>query len=157
MKYLSIKNLTKYQHYKNRNPPWVKLYYAILDDYLFLALSHEAQLLYLKLLLIASRTNNEIPADRDYLEKVCRCRVGKQTLNELLNMGFLVLPEGETIQEIPLLTHQRQAPQPNGKDTRSPIPIPDDWLPKESHQKLATARGLELNIEAVHFKGKAQE
>lgn len=36
-------------------------------------------------------------------------------------------------------------------------PIPDDWLPNESHKKLASARGLDLPIEAAHFRGKAGE
>ena len=37
------------------------------------------------------------------------------------------------------------------------VPIPEDFAPSESHVKLAKARGLELNIEVLHFKGKAQE
>lgn len=36
-------------------------------------------------------------------------------------------------------------------------PIPDDWIPKASHQKLASARNLDLPIEAAHFRGKAEE
>ena len=30
--YVKIKNWEKYQHYKDRNPPWVKLYNSMLDD-----------------------------------------------------------------------------------------------------------------------------
>jgi len=40
---------------------------------------------------------------------------------------------------------------------REEISIPENWAPNESHRKLASARGLEWNIEAAHFKGKAQE
>lgn len=36
-------------------------------------------------------------------------------------------------------------------------PIPTEWQANESHAKLAKARGLDVNIEAAHFKGKAQE
>lgn len=37
------------------------------------------------------------------------------------------------------------------------VPIPEDWLPSEQHRKQASALGLNLNIEAAHFKGKAKE
>ena len=30
MKNLTIKNWHKFQHYKDRNPPWIKLHYEIL-------------------------------------------------------------------------------------------------------------------------------
>ena len=36
-------------------------------------------------------------------------------------------------------------------------PCPDDFAPSEEHVKLAKARGLELNLELLHFKGKAME
>ena len=40
---------------------------------------------------------------------------------------------------------------------QSKSPIPETWCPNEQHLKLARARNLDLNIEALHFKGKAQE
>jgi len=36
-------------------------------------------------------------------------------------------------------------------------PIPEDFSPSENHELLARARGLELNVELLHFVGKAQE
>jgi hypothetical protein len=43
------------------------------------------------------------------------------------------------------------------REKRLDIPIPSDWTPKEKHSKLCSVRGLDLAIEANHFKGKAQE
>jgi uncharacterized protein YdaU (DUF1376 family) len=44
------------------------------------------------------------------------------------------------------------------KKPRTPeVVIPEDWGPNENHKKLATARGLDLPIEAAHFRGKAIE
>lgn len=34
---------------------------------------------------------------------------------------------------------------------------PEDWTPKESHEKLARALGLDLKVNAAHFAGKAKE
>jgi len=36
-------------------------------------------------------------------------------------------------------------------------PIPEDWAPKETHVKLASARHLDLPLEAASFRGKAVE
>jgi DNA-binding NarL/FixJ family response regulator len=31
----SVKNFERFQHYKDRSPPWIKLYNELLDDYEF--------------------------------------------------------------------------------------------------------------------------
>ena len=61
--YFSVKNFERFQHYKTRNPPWIKLYYALLDDPEFVALSTIHRSYYMMLLLIASRQNNIIRND----------------------------------------------------------------------------------------------
>jgi len=33
MQFLAVKNFERFQHYKDRNPPWIKLHAAVLDDY----------------------------------------------------------------------------------------------------------------------------
>ncbi|WP_233218251.1 hypothetical protein, partial [Roseateles chitinivorans] len=57
-RFLSVKNFERYQHYTKRNPPWIKLYYDLLDDDDFISLSIEARHHYMTLLLIAGRKNN---------------------------------------------------------------------------------------------------
>jgi uncharacterized protein YdaU (DUF1376 family) len=52
---------------------------------------------------------------------------------------------------------QKKSEGGNGHTRAVELAIPDDWMPTENHQKLATVRGLDLAIEAAHFKGKAQE
>jgi len=42
-RYFTIKNLDQFQHYKDRNPPWIKLWTKLLDDYEFNELSKETQ------------------------------------------------------------------------------------------------------------------
>jgi len=54
------------------------------------------------------------------------------------------------------------SPNPEGespvkKEGKSAQPIPDEWRPNDTHQKLAGARKLDLPIEAAHFRGKAIE
>ncbi|TKB63289.1 MAG: hypothetical protein E8D47_12945, partial [Nitrospira sp.] len=87
--FLSIKNFDKFQHYKHRNPPWIKLYYDILDDDEFILLSIPSRHHYMTLLLIAGRKNNRIPHDAAYLKKVMRLDE-EPDLTELIERGFLL-------------------------------------------------------------------
>lgn len=43
VEFLAIKNWDTFQHYSKRNPPWIKLHRAILDDYAFCALPDAAK------------------------------------------------------------------------------------------------------------------
>lgn len=54
MKYLKVKNWEQFQHFKDRRPPWIKLYKDLLDDYLFHSLPVESRALAPMLWLMAS-------------------------------------------------------------------------------------------------------
>jgi len=69
MEYLKVKNWEQYQHYKQRNPPWIKLYHSLLDDYNYSCLPDASKLLYVSILLLASRTNNKIPNDLEWIQR----------------------------------------------------------------------------------------
>lgn len=51
---MKIRNWKKFQHFKNRRPPWIKLYRDILDDLAWHELSPEASKTLVMLWLIAS-------------------------------------------------------------------------------------------------------
>ncbi len=177
MHYLKVKNLDHYQHYKDRDPKWIKLYYSILDDEVFMVLTEIERCRYMTCLIIASRTENKIPHDPVYLKKVMRLDKSPD-LSRLISLGFLI-PCDESRQPIEFDKHLSQGtngfllsspllnplnPPDSSSDLKSKkhsvtpdIPLPDDWLPNESHKKLAAARGLDLPIEAAHFRGKASE
>jgi hypothetical protein len=55
---ITINNWSKHQHYKNRKPPWIKLYRDLLDDIEYRQLSDSAARLLIDLWLIASETNS---------------------------------------------------------------------------------------------------
>jgi hypothetical protein len=67
-RFLSIKNYEQYQHYKQRNPPWIKLHLSILDDPDFLDLPDASKWHYIGLLLLASRHENAIKPDFNYIK-----------------------------------------------------------------------------------------
>ena len=62
-RFFRVHDFEKYQHYKKRTPPWVKLYGSLLDDYSFAGLPDHSKWFAVALLILASRTDNQIPND----------------------------------------------------------------------------------------------
>ncbi len=56
MSYLKAKNWDKFQHFKDRRPPWIKLYRDILDDYNYHCLPMESKAIAPLLWLMASES-----------------------------------------------------------------------------------------------------
>jgi len=117
MTYLGVKNLEKYQHYKDRDPKWVKLYYSILDDEAFIFLDEIDRCRYMTCLVLASRTNNKIPAEPAYLKKVMRLDRAPD-LSRLISCGLLYTydPSSSCLDK-----DYTNAPVPNGSLLSSPL------------------------------------
>ena len=87
-RYLRVRNFDATQHYKDRNPIWIKLYCSILDDYDFAQLPDETKFHAVGLMLLASRLNNKFPADAVWL----RAKINAEkeiNLNLLLEIRLL--------------------------------------------------------------------
>lgn len=87
MKFLQVKNWETFQHYKRRNPPWVKLHRAVLDDYAFCSLPDAAKGHLMLLWLYASQNNGQVPIDVPFLERKLFC--AGIDLDLLVEHGFL--------------------------------------------------------------------
>jgi hypothetical protein len=85
---ISIRNWSKYQHYTDRNPPWIKLYHSLLDDYEYSCLQDASKLLLMSLYLLASRTGNKIPADSEWIRQKAMIKT-KIDLAPLATAGFI--------------------------------------------------------------------
>jgi len=66
---LTVPNLERWQHYKDRKPPWIKLYSAALDDYEFTKLPDSARFHLLGIWLLASQLDNKLPDDAAWLQR----------------------------------------------------------------------------------------
>ena len=91
MKFLAVKNWKDFQHYGKRNPPWIKLHRAVVDDYAFCSLSDAAKGHLMLLWLYASQNNGRVPVDRPFLEN--KLSIKNLDLEMLADHGFLV-PDG---------------------------------------------------------------
>ncbi len=70
MDLIRIVDWNKYQHYKNRNPPWIKLHRELLTSPTWVSCDDASRVLAVALMLLAAQTDNKIPADPAYLQRV---------------------------------------------------------------------------------------
>jgi len=91
VKYLHVKNWETYQHYKDRNPPWIKLHKKLLDDRTFMGLTMEEKGLLICIWVLASEDNGYISNKEEELK--FRLRLSNFTLKSLsgiIGKGFLM-------------------------------------------------------------------
>jgi hypothetical protein len=92
MQYIKIAKWDTFQHYKKRNPPWIKLYAWILDNDEFDCMHDASKLLYFCLLPFASRRQNKIKLDLIWLQKKLPIDnpITQDTIQPLVDNGFIV-------------------------------------------------------------------
>ena len=83
-----IKNWEKYQHYKNRTPPWIKLHRDILNDRAFMSLALASRGLLMQIWIVASENNGIISGSEQDL--AWRLRIDKADLKPLITSGFII-------------------------------------------------------------------
>lgn len=88
MKQFRVRNWDKFQHYKDRNPPWIKLHTELLDNYEFSRLQDASKLLAVCIWLLAARSDNEIPADPEWIQRRCNLKT-KPDLTPLYEAKFI--------------------------------------------------------------------
>ena len=91
-----VKNWSKFQHYKNRNPPWIRLHVEILDDFKadgtendFHSLPDKDKLTLLLIWALASRYNGVIPSiDPAWL--AVKLGIDNPSTDAIIKAGFLI-------------------------------------------------------------------
>lgn len=89
----SVRNFERFQHYKERRPPWIKLYNELLDDYHFTRLPDASKWHLVAIWLLASRTDNDVPADIKWIAG----HIGateQVDLTPLQDAGYIVVNHG---------------------------------------------------------------
>lgn len=70
MQYIRVKNLEKYQHYKDRNiTSWIKIDCKILDDPHFFILKDFQKYFWIGILILSSRNKNLLPLDYSWIAR----------------------------------------------------------------------------------------
>ena len=101
MRYFRVKHWDEMQHYKDRNPPWIKLYNTLLDDYEFSCLQDASKLHLIMIWLLASRNNNRLPLDSTWLKSRISAHESID-LDVLLKSGFIIeiIDENQPLQSV---------------------------------------------------------
>lgn len=84
----SVRNFEQFQHYKDRNPVWIKLYNSLLEDYEFGLLPDASKAHLIAIWLLASRFKNLIPLDGKWVAKKINA-TSTVDLTILKNAGFI--------------------------------------------------------------------
>lgn len=112
-----IKNWSEFQHFKDRTPPWIKLYRHLLDDPDWHELSGDEAKTLIMLWLIASedkKMNGNLPAVKNI---AFRLRTTEIKLNQILNKlsGWLIFDDNELISS----GYQHDAPETEKRQRQS--------------------------------------
>ena len=90
MEYFIVKNWLKFQHYKDRNPPWIKLHFEMLSSEDWVCLKDDARVLAIACMLIASRNEGKVPNNTEYIKRVAYLNTTPD-FKPLICCGFLCL------------------------------------------------------------------
>lgn len=85
---LKIKNWAKFQHFKDRRPPWIKLYRGILDDKKWFDLKGEDAKILVMLWLIASEDDGYLPDVGDLAFRLRKSEKEMESTIKRLNHWF---------------------------------------------------------------------
>lgn len=88
--YYRVKGWEKYQHYKDRAPPWIKLHGKTLTSETWVSLDDASRVLAIACMLIAAATDNRIPSDPAYIKRVAYLN-GDPDFAPLLRTQFIEL------------------------------------------------------------------
>lgn len=135
MRYLTVRNWAQFQHYNKRNPPWIKLHRAIVDDYNFSALKDRTKGHLFMIWILASATEGRVPHDPKFIAQ----RIGSNEpldLHALIDGGFL-LSDGAEDEIVNQETGEIQSPKP--KPAR-PIFAPPEWIIREQWDSWVAIR-----------------
>lgn len=127
---LSIRNWERFQHYKDRRPPWVKFYVELLDDYELSRAPVATRLLANLLLLVAAKTNNRIPNDAKWLASQVLMDENDvlEGVANLVDMRYLVLARRKQSAKPETETERDKDKQASKPASRSPYEMPETAL-----------------------------
>jgi hypothetical protein len=158
---LKIKNWERFQHFRDRKPPWIKLYRDLLDDKKWHELDSDAAKVLVSLWLVASEHDGFLP---DSSELAFRLRVSKKSIESSVSKlsHWLIQDDIAPISDITAISGQHQedigakalarsretetetetdippSSKPSSKKKANLQPLPDDWTPSErTIQKLS--------------------
>ena len=115
----SVAKFAEFQHYSQRNPPWIKLHTRLLDDARFITLPDGQKIVLIGLFLQAARSDNKILNDPRWLQS----KLGLKTRPDfaLLQAQGWIEPYREANDPV-LASRKQNASNPLAQDADQPPP-----------------------------------
>lgn len=158
MRTFSVKNFDRFQHYKDRSPPWIKLYNELLDDYEFGLLPDATKMHLVAIWLLASRSENKIPFDPKWVGNRINA-TDAVNLQLLADNGFIVLDQDVHITEqvasktiAECLTRERE----EGETEERQIGGGVETRAREPSKSMISEDAFEITSEILKSMGKSQ-
>ena len=149
---MRIKNWNRFQHFRDRKPPWVKLYRDLLDDREWHNLDPKAAKMLVMLWLLASEDEGRLP---DPETIAFRLRLSVQQVKHDISRLYHWLEQDDIkpisggYQDDPLETEREtetegEGEKPPAKKTATRLPA--DWEPSEELIAFARKERPDLNL-----------
>lgn len=135
----SVRNWETFQHYKDRNPPWIKLHNHLLDDYDFECLPDATKCHLLCIWMLASRTNNEMVYDNSWVKR----KIGANSsvdLELLLSVGFIELHSKGQDASTVLVSEEERRGEAEAKENAINDRFDDFWSMYDKKDGLAKCK-----------------
>ena len=87
--YIVIPRWDEFQHYKGREPKWIKVYTRLLHDDAYLELSGTQRAVLHGLWILYAESGRKLPVNTSKLSRKLSLRVTKRTLESLNHAGFI--------------------------------------------------------------------
>lgn len=172
---LKIKNWNNFQHFKERDPIWIKVYRKLLDDIVWHELSGEDAKTLVMLWLLASEKNGELPPTK---EIAYRLRLSEKSIKSTVSRlsHFLYQDDIKPISDITEISDGYQADSPHAlaerreekekekRQTQHPAPpsgvapeVWQDWLKIRKAKRLPWTETAWCEIQAEIVKAGLSE
>jgi len=155
MDYYTVKNWEKFQHYKDRSPPWIKLHRDLLRDYEFSCLQDASKLQLMLLWLLASQLDNKIPTDPEWITRQLGLS-DKLNLKPLIDNGFICLVHDASkvladCKQSAIEETEAEAYKPEEKEHTSNLRFDEWWkaYPKKIERKKALAIWKRRKLDSI--------
>jgi len=149
MQYLTIKNWKNHQHYKDRDPPWIKLHRSLLNDYTFLRLQDASKLHLILIWLFASQSGGRIPNDTKFIQQRIGCS-SPPNLKVLIESGFLIVEQDAS----KTLADCKQSAMPETETETETEAYKEETEAKRESEEKVSPKGSRLTTETLPLDWK---
>lgn len=117
--FIRIVNWDRLQHYKDRNPPWIKLHRDLLTSETWVSSTNDDRVLAIAIMMLAAATGNRVPANPRYIQRIAYLEK-EPDLSALVALKFIEILEETPPASKPLASARPETETEGETDTLEP-------------------------------------